>query len=68
MKNKFPFGMGCYQVSAKLQIYSFIGTGTEDLFVLDDNHNRNLILLAISREVMQKLYEEPTANEHFLRE
>lgn len=49
IKNKFPIAFGCYQVSAKLQIYSSIGEGKEDLFVLDDNNNKNLIMLAISR-------------------
>jgi hypothetical protein len=36
LKNQVPFGIGCYQVSGKIQIYSSIGSGSEDLFALDD--------------------------------
>ena len=49
VRDKFPFGIGCYQVSGKLQIYSHIGGASEDLFALDNNNNKNLILLAVSR-------------------
>lgn len=68
LKNKLPVGIGSYQVSGKLQIYSHIGNANEDLFVLDDNTNKTLILLAISKQIMEKLYEEPTVYEHVLRE
>jgi hypothetical protein len=67
LKNRLPVGIGCYQVTGKQQIYSFIGKGDEDLFVLDDNANKALILLAISRKNMEKLYEEPTAYENILK-
>lgn len=68
LKNRLPFGIGCYQVTGKLQIYSLIGNGEEDLFVLDDNSNRTLILLAISKQIMGKLYEQPTVYEHILKQ
>lgn len=49
LKNRLPVGIGCYQVSAKLQIYSLIGSGEEDFFVLDDHNNKNMILLTASK-------------------
>jgi hypothetical protein len=61
-------GIGCYQVSGKTHIYSLIGSGEEDLFVLDDGFNKNMILIPVARQIMHKLYEEPTANQHLLRE
>ena len=59
--------MGCYQVSDKFQIYSFAGSGSEDLFVLDDNPNSNLILFTISRDSMKKIYLYPTAYEDLIQ-
>jgi hypothetical protein len=68
LKGKLPVGIGCYQVSGKTQIYSLIGSGEEDLFVLDDSFNKNMILIGVGRQIMQSLYEEPTANQHLLKE
>ncbi len=49
LKSKLPVGIGCYQVSGKAHIYSLIGTGEEDLFVLDDGFNKNMVLIAVAR-------------------
>lgn len=67
LKATLPVGIGCYQVAGKLQIYSSIGSGSEDLFVLDDCPSKTLILLAVGKKIMQRLYEEPTVFEHLLQ-
>lgn len=56
LKNKLPQGVGCYQVPGKLQIYSLIGQGEDDLFAFDDHPGKTLILLAMPRRIMANLY------------
>jgi hypothetical protein len=68
LKGKLPVGIGCYQVGGKLQIYSLISSGDEDQFVVDDVISKNMILFAVSKKIVQKLYEEPVAFEQMLIE
>lgn len=49
-------GLGCFLIAGKLQIYSLIVEGNHDLFVIDDNINKSLLFLEVSKEVSQKLY------------
>lgn len=62
VKDYLPFGICSFLISNKIQIHSSIGKESKDLFVIDLNNSKNLILLEISKQLKSKIVEEPTVN------